>query len=113
MSENTKGNLLIGAGVIAKGSITAPGLIEVDGTVEGVINAHSVNVTDHGVVSGTSTATHIRVAGKLLENSTAHHSLLIESTGLVSGKINYGDLEIRKGGQLQGDIQAAPAKGLS
>ena len=110
MSESTKGNLLIGSGVIAKGSLTAPGLIEVDGTVEGVINAHAVNVTDQGIVSGTSTATHIRVAGKLLETSTAHQSLLIESTGLVSGKIHYGDLEIRKGGQLQGDIQSAPTK---
>ena len=110
MSENIKGDLFIGAGVVATGSLSAPGLIEIDGTVNGIVNARSINVTTNGVITGTSTADHIRVAGKLLETSTANHSLMVESTGQVSGTITYGDLEIRKGGNISGDINSAPRK---
>ena len=110
MEETNKGNLLIGAGVSAQGTINAPGLIEIDGTVNGIVNAKSINVTNNGTVIGNTTAEHIRVAGKLLETSTAHQSLLVEATGQVSGKITYGDLEIRKGGNIQGDINSGPLK---
>ena len=110
MTENTKGNLFIGAGVVATGTMTATGLIDIDGTVSGVITAKSINVTNNGLVTGTTTADVIRVAGKIQENTIAHNSLLIEATGQVTGNISYGDLEIRKGGNLQGSINAAPFK---
>lgn len=67
-----------------------------------------MNITGNGEVKGTTTADHIRVAGKLMEISVANRSLLIESTGQVSGNITYGDLEIRKGGDIQGAIKSAP-----
>jgi cytoskeletal protein CcmA (bactofilin family) len=35
--------------------------------------------------------------------------LLVESSGDVSGKIIYGDLEIRKGGNISGEINSTPA----
>jgi cytoskeletal protein CcmA (bactofilin family) len=110
VAENPKGNLFIGAGVVATGTMTATGLIEVDGTVSGVVTAKSINITNNGIVTGTSTADNIRVAGKMHETSVAHHSLLIESSGQVTGNINYGDLEIRKGGNLQGTIGAGNTK---
>ena len=110
MSENLKGELLIGAGVIARGTLTAPGLIEIDGDVDGILNARSINITINGVVNGNTTADNIRVAGKLMDTSTAHHSLLVESSGEVTGTITYGDLEIRKGGNIAGDINSAPRK---
>ena len=110
MSENNKGDLLIGAGVIAKGTITASGLIEIDGSVDGIMTANAINVTTNGTVSGTTTASNIRVAGQLMDTSTAHQSLLIESTGQVTGDITYGDLEIRKGGNIAGKINSNTAK---
>lgn len=106
MNNNVKGNLYIGAGVVANGVISVPGLVEIDGVVAGVITAESVNVTPNGVVEGATTAEHIRVAGKLMETSVANKSLLIESSGQVTGNITYGDLEIRKGGDIQGVIKS-------
>ncbi|MBU3708546.1 MAG: polymer-forming cytoskeletal protein [Burkholderiaceae bacterium] len=108
--NNAKGDLFIGSGVVAKGSLTAPGLIVVDGAVDGVISASAVDITGNGVVTGATTANNIRVAGQLMDTSTAHQSLLIESTGQVTGDISYGDLEIRKGGNIAGSINARPAK---
>jgi len=111
MSEsNPKGNLFIGAGVVAKGSVTAPGLIVVDGSVDGVLNANAIEITGNGTVTGETSATNIRVAGQLMNISTAHQSLLIKSTGQVSGTISYGDLEIRKGGNIIGTINSTPTK---
>ena len=106
MNNNVKGNLYIGAGVVANGVSSVPGLGEIDGAVAGVITAESVNVTPNGVVEGATTAEHIRVAGKLMETSVANKSLLIESSGQVTGNITYGDLEIRKGGDIQGVIKS-------
>jgi cytoskeletal protein CcmA (bactofilin family) len=34
----------------------------------------------------------------------ANKTLLIESTGVATGNIAYADLEIRKGGNIQGSI---------
>lgn len=100
MSENNRGDLLIGSGVVAKGTMTAPGLIEVDGTVDGILRAKAVNVTVNGVLTGDTAADNIRVAGQLMDKSTARQSLLVEATGQISGDIAYGDLEIRKGATL-------------
>jgi len=108
--SNAKGDLFIGSGVVAKGSLTAPGLIVVDGAVEGVLSASAIDITGNGVVTGATTAQNIRVAGQLMDTSTAHQSLLIESTGQVTGDITYGELEIRKGGNIVGSINARPAK---
>jgi len=108
--SNPKGNLFVGAGVTAQGTMTAPGLIVVDGAVDGVLNANAIDISRNGIVQGKTTATNIRVAGRLMNTSTAHQSLLIESTGEVTGDITYGDLEIQKGGTIAGTINAAPPK---
>jgi len=59
------------------------------------------------MVTGDTTADNIRVAGKLMDTSTAYLSLLVESNGEVSGDISYGDLEMRKAGNLIGNIKQA------
>ncbi|GCL47300.1 hypothetical protein NIES3787_30060 [Microcystis aeruginosa NIES-3787] len=111
MSEgNPKGNLFVGAGVTANGTMTAPGLIVIDGAVDGVLNASAIDITRNGIVKGETTATNIRVAGQLMNTSTAHQSLLIEATGEVTGDITYGDLEIQKGGNISGTIISTPPK---
>ena len=41
-----------------------------------------------------------------MDKSTARQSLLVEATGQISGDIAYGDLEIRKGGNIAGKINS-------
>jgi cytoskeletal protein CcmA (bactofilin family) len=38
------------------------------------------------------------------DTTIANKTLVIESTGLIAGSITYEDLEIKKGGSLQGSI---------
>ncbi len=112
------GELLVGEGVQMQGTINVPGAAVIDGKINGAITADAIHITSNGSIVGTTTANHVRLAGKVSETTVANKTLLIETTGLASGNIAYADLEIRKGGQIEGSIkiinaaagaQAAPA----
>jgi cytoskeletal protein CcmA (bactofilin family) len=105
MADTTYGNLAVGEGVRMQGNLSVPGEAVVDGQVLGILTAQSVFVTDNGAIQGTTTADHVRVAGKISETTVANKTLLIESTGVATGEIAYADLEIRKGGDIQGNIR--------
>jgi len=105
MADTSYGNLAVGEGVRMQGNLSVPGEAVIDGQVQGVLTAQSVFVTDNGAVQGTTTAEHVRVSGRVSETTIANKTLLIESTGVATGDIAYADLEIRKGGDIQGNIR--------
>lgn len=117
---NSPGSLLVGDGVFMKGSMQVPGTASIDGKLEGELSADTVIVQNNGSMDGRTTANHVRVAGSLTNTTVANKSLVVESSGLIGGSITYNELEIKKGGQLQGSIykvgqqpaqnQAAPAR---
>jgi cytoskeletal protein CcmA (bactofilin family) len=107
-TNNPYGNLFVGSGVIAKGKLNIPGEAIINGTVEGELNAASINVMSAGVVTGQSVADTITVSGKINQSTTARESLVIDATGTLAGEVSYGELEIRKGGELQGTIVMLP-----
>jgi len=101
---NASGSLLVGEGVFIKGTMRVPGVASVDGKLEGELSADSVFVQQNGSMDGQTTANHVRVAGTLTDTTVANRTLVVESTGLVAGSITYQELEIKKGGSLQGGI---------
>jgi cytoskeletal protein CcmA (bactofilin family) len=114
---NASGSLLVGEGVFIKGTMRVPGVASVDGKLEGELSADSVFIQQNGSMDGQTTANHVRVAGTLTDTTVANRTLVVESTGLVAGSITYQELEIKKGGSLQGGIYkvgrempAAPAR---
>lgn len=116
---NSPGSLLVGEGVFMKGSMQVPGTASIDGKLEGELSADTVIVQTNGAMDGRTTANHVRVAGSLTNTTVANKSLVVESSGLIGGSITYQELEIKKGGQLQGSIykvgqqpqvQAAPVR---
>jgi cytoskeletal protein CcmA (bactofilin family) len=66
--------------------------------------AAALDVLPSGEVTGKSIAQTIVVAGKMNQSTTAIQSLVIDSTSVITGEIAYGDLEIRRGGELLGNI---------
>lgn len=110
---NTPGSLLVGEGVFMKGTMRVPGTASIDGRLEGDLTADTVIIQSNGSMDGRTTANHVRVAGLLNNTTIANKTLLIESAGRIAGSITYEELEIKKGGSLQGGIykvgQAAPA----
>jgi cytoskeletal protein CcmA (bactofilin family) len=111
------GSLLVGEGVFMKGTMRVPGVASVDGKLEGELSADSVFIQQNGSMDGQTTANHVRVAGTLTDTTVANRTLVVEATGLVAGSITYQELEIKKGGSLQGgiykvgrEVPAAPAR---
>lgn len=105
MAEDVnKGALMVGAGVVIKGKFDVPSVAVIDGTVEGVLNADVINITENGIVTGTTTASRVRVAGKIHQTTTARTELFITKTGAVTGSVAYGELEIERGGVFEGNV---------
>lgn len=105
IENNQKGCLIVGEGVIIKGSFTAPDIVTVAGTVEGEIFARETIIESTGVIKGKIESETIDVKGRIEENVVAKKFMIIRSTGSVSGNIKYAEIEIEKGGHLHGDVQ--------
>jgi cytoskeletal protein CcmA (bactofilin family) len=103
-TSNSAGDLMVGSGVIAIGTFQVPGEATISGTVQGELTAAALNVLPTGEVTGKSTAQTILVSGKMNQSTTAMQSLVVDATGVITGEIAYGDLEIRRGGELLGSI---------
>lgn len=101
---NPPGSLFVGDGVYMKGTMNVPGLASVDGKLEGQLTADVIAVQTNGSIDGTTTANHIKVAGSLTDTAVANKTLVVESSGVISGSVTYTELEIKKGGSLQGEI---------
>ena len=101
---NTPGSLLVGEGVFMKGSMRVPGLATIDGKLEGDLTADTVHIQTNGSMNGRTTASHVIVAGAATDTTIANKTLVIESSGVIAGSITYTELEIKKGGSLQGSI---------
>ena len=87
-----------------KGTMKVPGQATIDGKIEGAISADTIYITANGVIKGHTTADHIRVGGELTDTTVANKTLVVESLGAIAGSITYAELEIKKGGSLQGSI---------
>lgn len=102
--SNPPGALLVGEGVTMSGTMFVPGTATVDGKLEGTVTADTIFVTGNGAINGKTTASHIRVGGSLSDTTVASKTLVIESDGVVSGSVSYAELEIKRGGSVQGAI---------
>ncbi|MCE2871940.1 MAG: polymer-forming cytoskeletal protein [Oxalobacteraceae bacterium] len=101
---NPPGSLLVGDGVYMKGTMNVPGIASVDGKLEGQLTADVIVIQANGSVDGKTTANHIKVAGTLTDTAVASKTLVVESSGMVSGAVTYAEMEIKKGGSIQGGI---------
>ena len=101
---NPPGSLFVGDGVFMQGTMTVPGVASVDGKLQGQLTADVIAIQTNGSVDGKTTANHIKVAGSLTDTTVANRTLVVESTGVIAGSITYAEMEIKKGGSLQGSI---------
>jgi cytoskeletal protein CcmA (bactofilin family) len=94
--------LYIGKGVSIAGDISVPGIVVVDGTVEGAIAARAVWVSQSGTVNGKIAATEAEVHGTVSQNIEVSQLLIVHATGRVTGNVGYGELQVEKGAVISG-----------
>jgi cytoskeletal protein CcmA (bactofilin family) len=100
-------SVVIGDGVTVKGVFFVPSKAVINGIVEGDLTAEEVLIGTTGKITGRVSAQVIDVRGQLHNTVISEKSLIIRSTGKITGKIHYVEIEIEKGGEIEGTLTQA------
>ena len=100
-------SVVIGDGVIVKGVFFVPSKSVINGVIEGDLTAEEVLIGPTGKITGRISAKVIDVRGQLHNTVISEKSLIIRSTGKITGKIHYVEIEIEKGGEVEGTLTQA------
>jgi cytoskeletal protein CcmA (bactofilin family) len=100
-------SVVIGDGVTVKGVFFVPSKAVINGIVEGDMTAEEVLIGTTGKITGRVSAKVIDVRGQLHNTVISEKSLIIRSTGKITGKIHYVEIEIEKGGEIEGTLTQA------
>ena len=101
-SFNQSNSITIGQGVTFVGSISARGKAFINGAVTGEISVDGLQVGESGVIKGKIKSREMEVYGEIHDEVSCVEHVLVHSTGLINGKLIYGELEIQKGGRVTG-----------
>jgi cytoskeletal protein CcmA (bactofilin family) len=92
---------VIAKGLKIVGSVTAEGLIEVNGEIEGEIHCTSLVISQGAHVNGTVAAERVVVDGHV-EGPIKGGDVLLKSQANVVGDIHHQSLAIEKGASFEG-----------
>ena len=107
--EKTKGsaNVVIGNGVIIKGEILEADTVQIDGTADVTMTTENLMIGANGHLKGDLTSHHVEVWGKLDGNIKVTGTLTVQEAGVVSGNLEYENLQVKLGGQITGDVNVS------
>src|SRR6476620_538715 len=92
------------------GIITAEGLVEVDGKVEGEIHCSSLIVTRSGHIDGAIKANRIVVDGRV-EGPIECDDIIFSSHANVVGDVHSQTVVVEKGAFIEGSLSQLPRDG--
>jgi cytoskeletal protein CcmA (bactofilin family) len=112
MFGNNKRNVtVIADGLKIIGSVTAEGVVEVDGQVEGELHCASLIVSRDAQIAGTISADRIVVDGRV-EGPIKGGDVILKSQARVVGDIHHRSLTIEKGAFFDGrSVQVQSVEG--
>ena len=97
--------LTVGREISLSGEITACETLIVEGSVEATLeNSQFMEITEGGVFKGTVVIDEAVIAGTFHGTITARERLTIKSTGRITGTVNFHQVEIELGGEIEGEI---------
>ena len=105
-----RGATRIGSGLKIVGNVSAEGLVEVNGQIEGDVHCTSLIVSPNAQIVGSITAEHVVVNGRV-EGPIQGGDVVLKSKAHVVGDIRHQSLAIEKGAYFEG--RASQAQGAS
>jgi cytoskeletal protein CcmA (bactofilin family) len=97
------------AGTRIVGDITAPGLLEIQGTVEGRVTADSVVIEERGLVQGEVHAAAIGVRGTFAGHLEGG-AVRIHASAKLTGTIRYETLSVESGSEVTVTCERSQAR---
>ena len=101
MFGSRRGRTVIGDGLKILGNVTADGLVEVNGQIEGDLHCTALIVSPKAKIVGSITAERVVVNGKV-EGPIQGGDVLLKSQAHVVGDIHHQSLTIEKGAYFDG-----------
>src|SRR6516162_4672852 len=95
------GGTVIGNGLKIKGDVSAEGLVEVDGQIEGDIRCTSLVISSNAQIVGSVAAEKVVVNGRV-EGPIQGGDVVLKSKAHVVGDIRHQSLTIEKGAYFEG-----------
>ena len=108
MFGSRRGRTVIGNGLKIVGNVTAEGLVEVNGQIEGNLHCTSLIVSPKAQIVGSIAAERVVVDGRV-EGPIQGGDVVLKSRAHVVGDIRHQSLAIEKGAYFDG--RAAQAQG--
>ncbi len=114
--ETEMKKLIVGRDIRLAGEITACDKLVVEGQVEAdLADAQVLEIAESGLFKGRAQVDVAEVSGTFDGELTVRERLILRATGQVKGTLRYAELEIERGGRVNGAIEeiaqgAAPAR---
>lgn len=100
-----QGKLIVGRDIQLNGEIKNCNLLVVEGTVECTLtDTSALEVAEHGIYRGTAPVKSAEIAGLVEGDLIVEGHVFIRSTGVVNGNVEFGEIEIERGGQVRGSM---------
>jgi cytoskeletal protein CcmA (bactofilin family) len=98
--------LIVGQGIKLKGEISACDRLIVEGHVEVTLNdTRTVEIKPSGRFIGSCEVEQAEISGVYEGNLTVRGRLSVHASGMVTGNINYGEIELERGGRIAGELK--------
>ena len=110
-STPTAANLHVGRGLKLEGKIQSCDSLVIEGDVQATIESGTLTISETGDVRGDATVDAAEINGKFDGTLTVRKCLTINSSGRVTGTVQYGELKVEQGGQVSGEIRAGSDSG--
>src|SRR5215469_5983649 len=105
-SVSTNRTLIVGKGLTVAGEIKDCDCLVVEGEVSAEVSCKELTIAPGGLFNGTARVMNAEVIGRFEGDLQVTERLVVRATGAVSGEVRYQLIEIERGGQISGRIDA-------
>jgi cytoskeletal protein CcmA (bactofilin family) len=97
--------LIVGQGIRLSGEISSCDRLVVEGAVEATLNdTMALEIAESGRFTGGCEVEEADISGVYEGDLTVRKRLFVRATGRLTGTVQYGELELERGGQIAGNI---------
>src|ERR1051325_1187386 len=107
-TETNQPRMVVGQGISLSGDIRSCSRLVVEGDLQATLHeCDQMEIAAGGRFKGNASIEGGEISGNFEGELVVRRRLLVRTTGHVSGKITYGEIEIERGGKITGTIQTA------
>ncbi len=99
--------LVVGRGIVFSGEIKSCDCLVVEGTVKAnIAGCRDIYIAEGGLFTGSASVENAEIRGRFEGELNVSARLLVHASGKVVAEVNYNQIEIERGGEVSGKIQA-------